>query len=540
MATPPSASPDQPAFARASRVQWALVLILLAIHAVTAWRVRPPILTPQSNDDGLYLLLSRSLRHLKYVDTHVVGMPYQAQYPPGYPAILAVTGALFGDGLNVAHATTILMSALGLLVLFDLARRLIGPWPALALLGALALNNQLLEFSSSLASEQPYIALSMLTLWAAVALPEGPRRIWVVGMTSILAALTRSVGIALVAAVLLLWLLERRYRAATAYALAAGVTVGAWMLWTFLAPNQFLERSYAAVMSKPRTAHPGLLDSAWTRCITFFKTYIAGSAPAGLEVPTIPGTVIDNAIWLGLILGLGSIGLLLMWRRARLLSLYITIYCVVLMVYPFKLTRFYLPLVPLELLAMLVGVTWLSRRWPRVALPLSLVITLPIMASTARSALTELAEAGRCRRVSTPTNPQCFPPAGRAFLAAVRYAADSLPPGSAVLTIKESPFYYYTGHRVMHPQLPVVKARDHVLSYITERGVYYIVLSAYPGGGLVAGTLGADCHRLEQLFAVEPWTYVLRVQRPGEPPPRVDGCAAVTEATLHTRKSGHR
>jgi len=92
----------------------------------------------------------------------------------------------------------------------------------------------------------------------------------------------------------------------------------------------------------------------------------------------------------------------------------------------------------------------------------------------------------------------------------------------------------------MHPQLPVVKARDHVLSYITERGVYYIVLSAYPGGGLVAGTLRSDCHRLEQLFAVEPWTYVLRVQRPGEPPPRVDGCTAVTEAILHTKKSGDR
>ena len=173
-------------------------------------------------------------------------------------------------------------------------------------------------------------------------------------------------------------------------------------------------------------------------------------------------------------------------------------------------------------------------------LPLSLAITLPIAASTARFALGLVAEAGRCRRESTATNPQCFPAPGRAFLAAVRYATDSLPPGAAVLTIKESPFYYYTGHRVMHPQLPVAKARDHVLSFMTERGVNYILLSAYPGGGMVASVVKTDCQHLEQDFTMQPWNYLLRIQRSGEPPPAVDGCDAITQATIHTKKSGDR
>jgi hypothetical protein len=189
---------------------------------------------------------------------------------------------------------------------------------------------------------------------------------------------------------------------------------------------------------------------------------------------------------------------------------------------------------------MVVGLTWLAARWRngRWVLAASLILTMPIFLNTAINAGRAVQEQVACR--ATPDGASCFSPVSRAFLAASRYAADSLPPGSVVLTIKESPFYIYSGHRVMHPQMPVSKARDHVLSYLTGREVYYILLSAYPGGGVVAPTLKGDCQHLEQIFAMEPWTYLLRVQQPGEPPPRLDGCTAITEAMIHTKKSGDR
>jgi hypothetical protein len=524
-----TSNPRAGADSRAGPGHWVLAGGLLLVHAAAAWRLCPPSLTPQSNDDGLYLLLGRSLRHLHYVDAHVVGAPIQAQYPPGYPGLLALGGALLGDGLWVAHATTILASLVALLLVFDVARRLVGTVPALGLLAALVLNVQFLSYASSIASEQPYLAASAGALWALVVLPESGRRLWIAGGLGILAALTRSIGVTLVLAIGLLWLSERRYRAVAVFALLAAATVGAWLVWTALAPDQFSERSYSAALTRAY-AHRDLLAVLSARISRFVEVNIVRAPLAGLNVPSLPGTIIDNVAWLLLIIALAIPGFMTLWRRARIIPLYFIVFLIVLCLYPYKLTRFYMPVVPLQLLAMLVGLERIGRGWsPRLLQASLLAICLGIAARNAVDTRRDLAEASACRSLTTATYPACFPPEGRAFLAAARFAAESLPPDAAVLTIKEAPFFYYTGHLVMHQQLPVVHAPDRVIDFITARGVEYVLLSAYPGGAMVANALVPDCGRLELLLRVEPATYLLRVRSPGDPPARQDACAAIQE-----------
>src|SRR6185369_15337826 len=87
-AEPPVEPTLQPA-PRLSAVQRALVFGLLVLHVVLAWLTRA-VAIGTGNDDATYVLLARSVRHFEYVDRHLVTMPVHAQYPPGYPAILAL------------------------------------------------------------------------------------------------------------------------------------------------------------------------------------------------------------------------------------------------------------------------------------------------------------------------------------------------------------------------------------------------------------------------------------------------------------------
>ena len=95
--------------------------ILLAVHAGLAWHLRAPAITTRQ-DDAMYLLLARGLPHLSYHQVWNVHSPPESQYPPLYPAVLALLGAL-SSKLGAALALNVLCSTLALGVLFALARR---------------------------------------------------------------------------------------------------------------------------------------------------------------------------------------------------------------------------------------------------------------------------------------------------------------------------------------------------------------------------------------------------------------------------------
>ena len=64
---------------------------LVLLHAVLCWLARPAgILTGQ--DDVEYLVLGQALREGSYHLLFRVDAQLHAQYPPGYPAMIAVWG----------------------------------------------------------------------------------------------------------------------------------------------------------------------------------------------------------------------------------------------------------------------------------------------------------------------------------------------------------------------------------------------------------------------------------------------------------------
>lgn len=494
--------PDEPALAETDRLTrrlcWAVAITLLITHATLAWLGRLPAVTPASNDDALYLLLARSLSSFHYVDQHVIGAPGHAQYPPGYPASLALASLFFGSGLDAAVGLTILFSTLALLLVFDMARRFAGPAFGVLVLAPLVFNKLLLTYAGRIATEPPYLAFSIATLWVLTCLPESRRQYFLAGALAILAALTRSIGVSIIAAVIVLWLLQRKFRPALILAAASGVTVGGWLYWTTVAPNQFTERSYAAVATSTAQHFSGPLGLVTTRTINFGKVYLAKSLTSGLDAPTVAGSTVDNAFWLALFLIFGTIGFWGMRKRGPIIPLYFLAYCGILLLYPYKLTRFLMPVEPLVLMATLVGIFYaFSRKAPRLSLALAALFSVTLAVSSAPGAWRMARNLKDCDRAQATISASCFDADRLAFFRAAGFARGYLPPGAAVLTIKEAAFFFYTNHRVLHPDLAMQRGKNDVLGYIRGRGVDYVLISPFVGGAEIIRPLLPACDRVE-------------------------------------------
>jgi hypothetical protein len=494
------------------RLCWAAAITLLVTHATLAWLGRIPAVTPAANDDALYLLLARSLSSFHYVDQHVIGSPGHAQYPPAYPASIALAGMFFGASLNVAQAVTVFFSTLALLLVFDMARRLVGPVVAVFVLAPLVFNKTLLIYAGRIATEPPYLAFSMATLWVLTCLPESRKQYFLAGALAILAAFTRSIGVSLVAAVIVLWLLQRKFRPALVLAAVSGLTVGGWLYWTTVAPNQFTERSYAAVATSTAQHFSGPLGLVMTRTVNFGKVYLAKSIAAGLGVPTIGGSTVDNGLWLGLFLAFGIVGFWAMRKRGPAIPLYFMAYCGVLLLYPYKMTRFIMPVEPLVLLATMAGIVIVFRRWgPRPGLLLAFLLSAAITVNIAPQSVRMATSLRNCDRGQATVSSTCFAADRLAFFQAARFAQEHLPEGAAVLTIKEATFFYYTGHRVLHPDLAMQRGKKDVLGFIRSKGIEYVLVTPFVGGAEIVRSLIPTCNRVELVRDFGERTILLRI-----------------------------
>lgn len=505
---------------------WGAVLALLLCHVVAAWLVRPPILSPDSNDDGLYLILGQSLQGGHYRDTHVVGQPAQAQYPPGLPLLLAVALAVH-ESVASANVLTILLSALGLLAITELARRLTGPWPALLLLAALALNPLLLDFAGHVYSEPPFIAALLASVLVITAWPDRRWTPAVAGGLAIYAALTRSAGIGLPAAIVAVLLLRGQRRAALLVGLAALLLLGAWFAWTARAPEKVVERSYMAVMALP--AHNPLPASQIlrNRLMSGFHDYVQRLLLVGSNVPTVEGTALDNIAWLGLLGGLTLVGLVALLRRAVAVPLAVGAYYLILVAYPFRVLRFGMPVLPLLLLSTVVGLGVALQRRPRWLLPALLLLLGPIALQDGVDAAHRLAASRACRAAARD-GMACFTPVAQDFLKAAAYARDSLPGEGAVVTVKEAVFARYTGRRVLHPQVVLGYGKADPVAFMTGRGVRYVLFSGYPGGAWLRDLLAPHCTALALVHDVGRSTFFLSLEPPAAGRPNACGALART------------
>ena len=145
----------------------ALPLVLLAIYAVLAWRLRAPAMLTRQ-DDARYLVLARAIRAGTYRDLLWPGAPWHHMYPPGFPAVLALWTGVGGEAFDWLVVLHILLSALALGAMYLAVRRGMSPRMALLSLAVLAVSPSYIAQAGQVGSESALALCFSVALWASV------------------------------------------------------------------------------------------------------------------------------------------------------------------------------------------------------------------------------------------------------------------------------------------------------------------------------------------------------------------------------------
>jgi hypothetical protein len=229
-----------PATPSRNRTGWLLPALATAVVWLVVRWATVPYMVGVFHDDGVYLLLARSIASgggFHY--SHLVGAPAAIHYPPLYPLLLAAVWRVaptFPGNVSLLLGLNAVLLGIAALGWWRLATSRLAWAPAMAASGAMAamLASPMLTLASALLSEPFFVAL----LFPALLLSErtaDSSNLWRAVATGALIGalvLVRTHGVALLIACLLVLAVRRRWRDAAAMFGAAFVVQIPWTLWS--------------------------------------------------------------------------------------------------------------------------------------------------------------------------------------------------------------------------------------------------------------------------------------------------------------------
>lgn len=447
----------------------------MAVHlavAVLAWDPVPH----GGGDNTAYRALARSLLDYgRYLELWDPARPPHTQYPPGFPAILAVAWTVGFRSWAGLKLMMLGISALAVGLSYLWLRHRVEPLAA----GVLAL---ILAVAPGLAAENQWV-LSDVPFWAAtlgslLAL-ERERKGWAVALA--FGALgIRLAGLPLILATCVSLSLRREWRWAAGVAAVLGGVSIAWMLRGGSLTAPYLSQLW---LENPYIPALGTLDGA-----ALLDRIMANGEQYGLRI--LAGTLTGfrgamgaalGAALLGLaalgfgrrVMGLGTAGSGVGQAR-RLTEIFTVFYVGLILVWPepWASSRFLIPLLPLILAYAAEGTATLPsrrlRRGVRWAGPL-VVLGLAVPASVAFwSTATECRAQARTLDVLA-----CRPADHQAFLGLARWTEGRLPPGAVVLSRKPRQWYWFSGYPGR--TYPFSLEKDRLIREAREAGARYVV-----------------------------------------------------------------
>ncbi len=519
---------------------WLVAAALMLTHAFLAWQSRNAGVT-HSNDDALYMLLGRELGHLSYRETFRIGSPMHGQYPPAWPALIALSNLVTGGSEQAAFALAMLLSTLGLLAFFDTARRLLPTWLALATLAAVAVNPFLISYAGRVMSEAAFWFWTSLTFWALIRGREDRRFLVLAGVTAIISAFTRSIGITLIGAVGISFLLDRAWRALTIYTAAAVILLGGWAIFTAVNHEKVVGRSYVADV----TAQLQRADSTHSRTVAVvtkvvgrIREQVMGTVPAMLPLVRVNDTVVDNVLWLAITVVLGLMGLVALRRPLPAMGLFLLFYLGLIAVWPWGPRRFFIPIQPFVLLTLVLGAHGvIGQKLPRLAAGLCVFLLAAVIVAAVPQTAANYELMRTCDRSTPWTDGRCYDPDQRSFFAAVTFARDSTPVDARFLVEREAGFAYHTRRVVQHDQIAIGMPDSIFRGYLHEKKIDYVVVTRLTNVELegLAPKLLANCTYFDVLRRFPPYGRLYQFHAEGAPAGQ-DACSDLNYYVQSTPK----
>ena len=445
-------------------VQGALIAafcgILLVVYAI-AWRAPAVGLF---HDDGVYLVTAESIvsGHGYTIDSLPEPIP-QTKYPPGWPTALALF-LLVSKETQWLKALPLLCTAGWLVVTWRLLRKMGAEWGSAWLLVLITAASPMVVFLGTNLMSEPLFAL----LTAAALLMLLDDRALMAGILAGLATLTRSAGVPLIAACMLVFLVRRRFRSAAVFTGAAMVVAAPWLGWALAHSS----------------SHPYYSGAAYT----------STSILTSLQLSEKMAVFGANALMLFsspfvLLSGIGSLYataitfVLTIWalkRRRRLMpDLFVALYCLMLLCWAGPPQRFVAPILPLVL-----WILWRAFRNVKarefIAAAVMLLPAVSVWADVQR--LRQTVAHGQFP--SSSAIPSDWGELTRLFA----YIRANTPPDAVILTNLDPMFYLHTGRKAVRGFFPdgyklyyaasnSVITPDQLGKAIIENGVTYVALT---------------------------------------------------------------
>lgn len=343
----------------AKRALSAAGVAVASLHVL--WALTTPV--GENNDDAVYLLLARALRHGAYMLPDGLGLP--ATYPPpGYPLLLAPLTWLLEPRWDALRFLGLAFSALLVVLTWRLARRILGERGAAAAALLVALNNVFMLYSGVVMPDIAYAACSLAIFSAFSEANEDLRRPAALAAAAGLTALLRPHGVILIASLgLALWV-RRGLRRGLLFSLPALLPSALWA-----ARNYAVARTSSGYMSYWATMWSQLdLRAQLVHCSRVAATYF-GEGLLGLVGLPFWFLLAAAAAAAALIVH-GAIRALKGRSDAGVLASVIYLACMVFvqMAWRIEVVRYLLPILPICWIFLLKAVADLSgrRRWPAV------------------------------------------------------------------------------------------------------------------------------------------------------------------------------
>lgn len=423
----------------------------------------------QHVDDGIYVSVGRSLAEgLGYVRYEDPRLPFEQQYPPGLPALVALVLRLGGD-LETLRIIPLAFSLLSLLLADAYFRTRLpcagadpnGHWRWL-LLALFGLNHLIVGYAGMLMTEAPFVSATLAALLLLTPAADGGASVWsrarivAIALALTAACLFRTTGLAIVLGATL-WLLMRR-QVATGLTVAGltGLLLSPWLILQRQMTGRWFGAGYAADIAgggdslAPQLLRPleNLLAYATTllpeAVLPCFGQQVNAALAKLSVVPlsAIAGLIVTCAVIAG--------GLICARRRSLPDGWVFGAVMLLLLSWPFRYTRFILPVLPIVLVYLFAAAVTVAprRRYLLVAvagilLAGFLVRDLSLITNPPQSRYPELRATGEFIRTHTEPDALLIAPNPSGIaLYAMRMTIDPAqtklgPPASAAASINE-------------------------------------------------------------------------------------------------------
>ena len=443
-------------------------------------------------DNAGYYILGKALNTgAGYIDIHLPEQTPANHFPPGYPALMALF-MFVSDSFVFLKLMNGALFLATVLLLYKLFERTVGNTTVAFLAAAFALlNGHLLRSATIMMSEVPFLFFSVLVLHALVRWEREEKPFWkspVFWSLVLLSAVSyhiRTAGIALVGAVGLYLLFQKRWVPAVAYGAGFLALCLPWYLrGKALGGNGYLQQ---LVRVNPYRPEEGLLDaSGWVdRIVANASRYLTQELPNGFfpayEVSYQEEQLVSYPLLGLLLLGLTVWGAVRMPKLRTLYAGYLASSAVIFLLWPdvWFGVRFLQPLLPLVGFAALVGAWDLLQRAAQKS-------SLGLLAHPAVLALFLLPAFGKATTAQDPiSNHPCILAQVKSskephisnfnnYFNLGKYVQENTPADAVICTYKPALFYLYANRTCT--KFDSSTDPDTVLAGMERSGVTHVVI----------------------------------------------------------------